>query len=56
VRRVFADTLYWGAVLHGYAVHKTIALVMTNMRRQRISEVLTNDRHFIQEGFQVVLR
>jgi uncharacterized protein len=29
---------------------------MTTMRRQGISEVLTNDHHFIQEGFKVVLR
>jgi hypothetical protein len=29
---------------------------MTTMRRQRISEVLTNDHHFIQEGFKSVLR
>jgi predicted nucleic acid-binding protein len=28
---------------------------MTTMRRHGISEVLTNDHHFIQEGFQVVL-
>jgi predicted nucleic acid-binding protein len=29
---------------------------MTTMRRQGISEVLTNDHHFTQEGFEIVLR
>jgi hypothetical protein len=29
---------------------------MTTTRREEISEVLTNDRHFTQEGFEVVLR
>ena len=29
---------------------------MTTMRRHGISEVLTNDHHFIQEGFKVLLR
>lgn len=27
---------------------------MENMRRQRLVEVLTNDRHFSQEGFQIL--
>src|SRR5260221_13441543 len=27
---------------------------MENMRRQRLSEVLTNDHHFSQEGFQIL--
>ena len=38
----------------GYSLVDCIS--MTTMRRQRISEVLTNDRHFIQEGFKIVLR
>ena len=38
----------------GYSLVDCIS--MTTMRRQGISEVLTNDRHFIQEGFSVVLR
>ena len=38
----------------GYSLEDCIS--MTSMRRQRISEVLTNDYHFIQEGFKVVLR
>ena len=29
---------------------------MATMRRQGILEVLTNDHHFMQEGFKVVLR
>ena len=29
---------------------------MTTMRRHGISEVLTNDHHFIQEGFKIVLK
>jgi uncharacterized protein len=135
VKRVFADTLYWGAVLHphdqhraqvirarealgavrlittdevltelldglaergthlreaaAYAVRKILddprvsvhpqsresflsgprlyelrydkgyslvdCISMTTMRRRGIAEVLTNDRHFIQEGCKVVL-
>jgi uncharacterized protein len=38
----------------GYSLVDCIS--MTTMRRQRISEVLTNDHHFIQEGFKVALR
>jgi predicted nucleic acid-binding protein len=38
----------------GYSLVDCISI--TAMRRQRISEVLTNDRHFIQEGFKIVLR
>jgi len=38
----------------GYSLVDCIS--MTTMRRQGISEVLTNDRHFTQEGFTVVLR
>jgi predicted nucleic acid-binding protein len=37
----------------GYSLVDCIS--MTTMRRQRISEILTNDKHFIQEGFKVVL-
>lgn len=29
---------------------------MEIMKRQRLSEVLTNDRHFSQEGFQILFR
>jgi predicted nucleic acid-binding protein len=38
----------------GYSLVDCIS--MTTMRRHRISEVLTNDHHFTQEGFKVVLR
>jgi predicted nucleic acid-binding protein len=37
----------------GYSLVDCIS--MTTMRRQRILEVLTNDHHFIQEGFKIVL-
>ena len=29
---------------------------MQNMRREGITDVLTNDRHFEQEGFRAILR
>jgi len=38
----------------GYSLVDCIS--MTTMRRQRISEVLTNDHHFTQEGFRVALQ
>ena len=38
----------------GYSLVDCIS--MTTMRSRGISEVLTNDRHFIQEGFIVLLR
>jgi len=38
----------------GYSLVDCIS--MTTMRRHRILEVLTNDHHFMQEGFRVVLR
>ena len=37
----------------GYSLVDCIS--MTTMRRQGISEVLTKDHHFIQEGFKFVL-
>ena len=37
----------------GYSLVDCIS--MTTLRRHRISEVLTNDHHFTQEGFKVVL-
>lgn len=37
----------------GYSLVDCIS--MTTMRRHRISEVLTSDRHFMQEGFRVLL-
>jgi len=38
----------------GYSLVDCIS--MTTMRRQGILEILTNDHHFMQEGFRVVLR
>ena len=38
----------------GYSLVDCIS--MATMRRQGISEVLTNDHHFMQEGFKVLLR
>lgn len=38
----------------GYSLVDCIS--MATMRRQRILEVLTNDHHFIQEGFEILLR
>jgi predicted nucleic acid-binding protein len=38
----------------GYSLVDCIS--MTTMRRHGILEILTNDRHFMQEGFRAVLR
>jgi predicted nucleic acid-binding protein len=38
----------------GYSLVDCVS--MTTMRRYGIAEVLTNDRHFIQEGFSVLIR
>lgn len=38
----------------GYSLVDCIS--MTTMRRQGITEVLTNDRHFVQEGFSVLFQ
>ena len=38
----------------GYSLVDCIS--MTTMRRLRISEILTNDHHFAQEGFEIILR
>jgi predicted nucleic acid-binding protein len=38
----------------GYSLVDCIS--MTTMRREGISEILTNDHHFTQEGFKVALR
>jgi predicted nucleic acid-binding protein len=38
----------------GYSL--TDCISMRTMRREGITEVLTNDRHFEQEGFRVLLR
>lgn len=38
----------------GYSLVDCVS--MTTMRRQGVAEVLTNHRHFAQEGFKVLLR
>lgn len=38
----------------GYSLVDCVS--MTTMRRLRITEILTNDHHFMQEGFTVLLR
>jgi predicted nucleic acid-binding protein len=38
----------------GYSLVDCVS--MTTMRRHGIIEILTNDRHFVQEGFKVLLR
>jgi len=47
-----------GLLLYEQRVDKGYSLVdcvsMTTMRRLGIIEVLTNDRHFVQEGFKVL--
>ena len=66
MRRLFADAFYWIALLHAadqwhervtapdkeYSL--TACMSMHVMRRERLTEVLTNDRHFIQEGFHIL--
>jgi predicted nucleic acid-binding protein len=54
------DTFLSGLRLYQQRKDKGYSLVdcisMTTMRRTGILEILTNDRHFIQEGFKAVLR
>jgi uncharacterized protein len=38
----------------GYSLVDCVS--MTTMRREGITEILTNDHHFVQEGFVVLLR
>lgn len=38
----------------GYSLTDCISMI--EMRRRNISDVLTNDRHFAQEGFNLLLR
>jgi predicted nucleic acid-binding protein len=47
-------SLYEQRTDKGYSLVDCIS--MTTMRRHAILEVLTNDRHFVQEGFNVILR
>jgi predicted nucleic acid-binding protein len=54
-----------GAFLEGVALYRarpdkasslTDCLSMQVMRREGLTEVLTNDHHFIQEGFRILFR
>jgi uncharacterized protein len=55
-RRSFQEglALYNGRPDKGYSL--TDCISMTTMRRERLTDVLTNDRHFEQEGFRAVFR
>ncbi len=47
-------TLYGGRLDKGYSLVDCIS--MQTMRKEGLTEVLTNDRHFEQEGFQALFR
>jgi uncharacterized protein len=47
-------TLYNARPDKGYSL--TDCISMQTMRRERITEALTNDRHFEQEGFRALFR
>ena len=53
-------TLLAGLRLYEQRFDKGYSLVdcvsMTTMRSHGITEVLTNDQHFMQEGFRILLR
>ena len=55
-RRSFLDglELYEARPDKGYSL--TDCISMQTMRREGLSDVLTNDRHFEQEGFRAVFR
>lgn len=46
--------LYEKGLDHGYSLVDCIS--MTAMRRRRIREALTSDRHFAREGFRALMR
>jgi predicted nucleic acid-binding protein len=60
VYRQSRESFLAGLRLYEQRSDKAYSLVdcisMTTMRRHGISEVLTNDHHFTQEGFKVVLK
>jgi predicted nucleic acid-binding protein len=63
VKAAFADTFYWIALTvpaeekHERANQFTNRIVaMQTMRREGLTDVLTNDRHFEQEGFRALFR
>ncbi len=47
-------TLYSDRPDKGYSL--TDCISMQTMRRERLTDVLTNDRHFEQEGFRALFR
>lgn len=64
MKEVFADTLYWVAVLRPNDPYsdrtrlvkaKPTRLSMNAMRGRGIREILTDNRHFAQEGFTPLL-
>ncbi|NBC15242.1 MAG: hypothetical protein GVY09_18270 [Gammaproteobacteria bacterium] len=65
MRAVFADTCYTReSFLAGFRLYKarpdkgyslTDCISMEALRREGLSEVLTNDEHFKQEGFTCLL-
>ncbi len=54
------ENFFEGMALYGERLDKgyshTDCISMVVMRKKGISEVLTHDRHFVQEGFRVLLR
>ncbi|MDQ2840539.1 MAG: hypothetical protein M3Y72_05765 [Acidobacteriota bacterium] len=46
--------VYRGRPDKGYSL--TDCISMLTMRRERLNDVLTNDRHFEQEGFRALFR
>ena len=60
MKRVFGDTFYWIALLnprdnwHKVALNYAQNYPMIVMKQMGITEVLTNARHFSQEGFTLI--
>ena len=53
------DSFFKGIELYGQRVDKTYSLTdcisMNTMKKETITEILTNDRHFEQEGYTVLI-
>ena len=60
VHRQSRESFLAGLRFYGQRLDKGYSLVdcvsMTTMRRHGIAEILTNDHHFVQEGFTALLR
>lgn len=59
--RFFADTFYWIALINNEdsfhdAVLAYSGTMSAAMRRAGLTDVLTGDRHFEQEGFRALVR